>query len=58
MHALANLQLPSCKVALSLYGGVKSHVLVKVKDFDGRPEEGALNARTHSLASGPLNDNR
>src|SRR5882672_10275450 len=58
MHALANLQLPSCKVALSLYGNVESHVLVKIKDFNRSPEERALDARCYSLASGTLDDNR
>jgi len=58
MHALANLQLPSCKVALSLYGNVESHVLVKMKDFNRSPKERALDARCYSLASGTLDDNR
>jgi len=58
MHALANLQLPSCKVSLSLYDGVESHVLIKVKDFNGSPEKRVLNARTHSLASGTLDNDR
>src|SRR6267142_5804105 len=58
MYALANLQLPSCKVSLSLYDGVELHVLIKVKDFNGSPEKRALNARTHSLASGTLDNDR
>jgi len=57
VHALTNLKLPSCKVPLGLYNSVESHVLVKMKDIDGSPKEGALDAGCYSLASRTLDDN-
>ena len=50
MLALAHLQLPPCKVCLSLNVGVETHILVEMKDSNVIPENRVLYTGTYNLS--------
>jgi len=58
MHALADIQLPPCKVSLWLDVGVEAHILMEVKDSNRVPEDRALYVGTHNLSPQSSDNNR
>src|SRR5712691_1420972 len=58
VFATVNLQLPPCKVGLFFKIGVKTHVLMKVKDCDLPSKDGISYNSLHNLSSGTLENDR